>query len=125
MVDHPLTDPLQKPSDVMPQPLPLSQITRRRSQVALRLAAFTLLLGICFASPLSDLAYRARHSELYSHILLVPFISLYLIWLNKRNLALESEPFRPLAIFPLFLAIAALIGYWAALRLGWKLPTDD
>jgi len=91
----------------------------------LGLAAFTLLLGICFAGPLSDLAQRSLHSDLYSHILLIPFISLYLIWLKRRELALESEPIRGLAAFPLVLALAALIGNWAALRSGWKPPTDD
>src|SRR6266404_1003175 len=125
MLDRPLIDPVQTPSTAVPRPMPQSTLARRRSHGVMGLAAFTLLLGICFASPLSDLSRYAAHSDLYSHILLIPFISLYLVWLKRRNLALQSEPIRGLAVFPLLLAAAALIGYWAAVRSGWKPTTDD
>src|SRR5207253_10519768 len=75
--------------------------------------------------PLYDLSRYAAHSDLYSHILLIPFISLYLVWLKRRDLAVESEPARGLAAFPFLLAMAALIGYWTALRSGWRPRTDD
>lgn len=44
------------------------------------LAVSTAGLVLCFASPLFGLVKLALHSELYSHILLIPFVSLYLVW---------------------------------------------
>src|SRR5437016_2875751 len=89
------------------------------------LAAFALLLGICFGRPLLDLVRYAANSDLYSHILLIPFISVYLVWLKRRSLALESKPARRLAVLPLLAGVATLVGYWAAMRSGWKPHTYD
>ena len=47
----------------------------------------TLGLALCFGIPLWDLIRFAAGSELYSYILLVPFISLYLIWLKQTKFA--------------------------------------
>ncbi len=49
-------------------------------------AFFALALGLCYAKPLFDLARFAWNSSLFSHILLVPFVSGYLIWLKRREL---------------------------------------
>ena len=49
----------------------------------LRLA--TLGLALAFAKPLWDLMQFARHSDFHSYILLIPFISAYLVWLKKRS----------------------------------------
>jgi exosortase C (VPDSG-CTERM-specific) len=104
------------PSDRLPAPFP------RRLKI---LAALTVLLAVCFATPLRSLARYALHSDLYSHVLLIPFISLYLIWLRKQDLALASGPVRRLAIIPLMVGVAALGAYWFALHAGWKPRRDD
>ncbi len=46
-----------------------------------------LVLSVLFAWPLWDLVQYARTSELASHALLVPFISLYLIWTRREATA--------------------------------------
>src|SRR3981189_1588133 len=56
-----------------------------------RLRAFlgvALVLTAAFFLPLFHLVIFAAGSELYSHILLVPFITFYLIWQKRSELAL-------------------------------------
>src|SRR5207247_11242477 len=64
-------------------------------------------------------------SELYSHILLVPLISLYLVWPKRRNLALDSAPVRRLAWLPLLAGAGLLLASFLALRSGWKPGIED
>jgi exosortase C (VPDSG-CTERM-specific) len=89
------------------------------------LAVWALVLVIGFGKPLFDLTRYAVHSSLYSHIVLIPFISLYLLRLQRRNLALDSQPARGLAAFPLLAGLATLAAYWLAVRSGWKPKTED
>ena len=74
--------------------------------------ALVALLGL-FALPLYKWASFSLHDELYGHAVLVPLISLYLIWTNRENVPLRGEPAPALgaALFGvggLFLAM-----YWA------------
>ena len=55
------------------------------------LAVFAVILFLCFARPLYDLVRFALHSDLYSYILLVPFISLYLAWLKADPRGRSAE----------------------------------
>ena len=48
-----------------------------------RLAFVSLVLAVGFARPLYDLVQFAMHSELFSHVLLIPVVSLYLAWTQK------------------------------------------
>jgi exosortase C (VPDSG-CTERM-specific) len=89
------------------------------------LVAVTVFLIICFGWPLYDLARYSLQSELYSYIPLIPFISLYLIWLKRRNLALESAPAQRFALLPLLGGLTILAGYGWAVHAGWKSSTDD
>ena len=84
------------------------------------LAICGITLGSCFAKPLLDLIRFALASELYSYILLVPFISGYLIWSNRRNLALDSKPVRAYAIPPLLIGAGILAAYRVAVGAGWR-----
>jgi len=91
----------------------------------LGLAAFTLLLGICFGKPLFDLAQFACHSELYSHTLLIPIVSAYLIWLKRRDLTPIGEPAPRWAMLPFLGGVALLAGYWFFRRSGWRPGQND
>ena len=71
---------------------------------------FTAILLVIFGRPLFRLAVYALHSELYSHILLIPFVCAYLIRLNKEKLALDSRPDRRWAWLPLAAGAIALAG---------------
>jgi exosortase C (VPDSG-CTERM-specific) len=85
-----------------------------------RLAIGFVVLVLCFAKPLVELIRLALGSEFYSYILLVPFISGYLIWTDKRGLALDSQPVRARALVPLLIAAGILGGYWAGRFTGWR-----
>jgi len=95
---------------------------------AIRLKAFTafaVLLLLCFAKPLYGLVRFAMHSDLYSYVLLVPFISAYLVWLKRQEPELESRPVRLLALAAFLLGAGLIGGYWLAAGSGWKPAIED
>src|SRR5438128_6726165 len=69
------------------------ELRRRRSVVGFLL--FGVLLIAAFAKPLFSLAIHAAGSELHSHILLVPFVSIYLMYLRRHSLP-KNYTFSPL-----------------------------
>ena len=89
------------------------------------LAIFTLLLLIFFAKPLYDLIRYALQSELFSHVLLIPFISGYLILLKKDELSEGTFPDRKRAIFAITAGLAVLLAYRLALRTGALVGSTD
>jgi exosortase C (VPDSG-CTERM-specific) len=88
-------------------------------------AIFTAVLIVLFAQPLFALIKFAPQKELYSHILLIPFISAYLIWIKRDQVVPESRPNRRLALLPLAIGSAVLIGYRIALSRGWTFEKPD
>src|SRR6266487_6180810 len=52
----------------------------------LRLSFVVLVLFLGFSKPLYDLVRFALKSDLYSHIVLIPFISAYLVWIDRGRL---------------------------------------
>src|ERR1035438_4298045 len=95
------------------RPSTLCPLLRRQLRL---LAICTVVLVACFAKPLFALAGFALHSELYSHILLIPFVNIYLAWLKKNSLPADSEPDRKLAVLPFAAGLLLLAGYFLALR---------
>jgi len=83
------------------------------------------LVVICFIQPLYSLIRFAAQSGLYSYILLVPFVSLYLIWFNRHSLPWTTQPTRSFAFIPMFAGIAMLGGYHLAVSSGWHLELED
>ena len=85
----------------------------------------TLVLALCFGIPLWDLIWFAAGSELYSYILLIPFISLYLVWLKRGSFPTCSQPARKAAAGFLTAGTVVIIAYWLVLRPRLKLVEDD
>jgi exosortase C (VPDSG-CTERM-specific) len=85
----------------------------------------TIILVACFSVPLSRLVWFAAGSELYSHILLVPFVSVYLAWLNRRSVRAPSEPNRRFAVLAWCAGSVLLAGYWLAIWAGWPMANQD
>src|SRR5260370_13795437 len=56
------------------------------------LVVLVVLLTVGFGRPVWDLAQLSLQDGLYSHILLIPCISLYFAWLKKRELTLGNGP---------------------------------
>lgn len=78
----------------------------------LRLAAGFGGLALLFAWPLFDLARFSLKEELYSHLLLIPFISGYLIWQLRAELPAPGQPDRRLSAIPLLASATLLAVYW-------------
>jgi len=88
-------------------------------------ALFTLVLSLCFSSPLLDLVRRAFQTQLYSHVVLIPFISIYLGWLRRETLPAVSARSIGFAILPTLAGIVGLLAYGAARAHGVVLAQDD
>src|SRR5947208_1227131 len=126
-LNRPLITSADKPLPTARQPLTAK---RAASGSALRerttvLAALVVLLAICFGKPLFALVQFARHSELYSHVLRIPFISAYLVWLKRRDLKLDGKQVSRWALLPLVGGATLLSAYWFWLRSGWKPSETD
>jgi exosortase C (VPDSG-CTERM-specific) len=68
----------------------------------------------------------AWNSELFSYILLIPFISGYLIWSIRNTLNFEVvRPCWPGAALGLAAGGAIVAGYWLGRQGGWKPETQD
>jgi exosortase C (VPDSG-CTERM-specific) len=83
------------------------------------------LVLIAFSVPIYGLVRFALGSDLYSYILLVPFISLFLVWLKRGTLPPPDRPARALAGLVLAAGALLLAGYAIALRTGLALAVDD
>lgn len=76
-------------------------------------AGFTVLLVVAFIKPFVALAVHAAHSDLHSHILLVPFVSGYLIYIRRNQLPTICNSSPGWAIIPLLGGLAALAAAWS------------
>ena len=84
-----------------------------------------VVLLLAFSVPLYELARFAAASDLYSYILLIPFVSGYLVWLERGKLPAFSGPAR-LPAAALFLGgLAVLAGYALAWHADVPLTEDD
>jgi exosortase C (VPDSG-CTERM-specific) len=88
-------------------------------------ALFALVLITCFSRPLYSLVQFAIHSDLYSHIVLIPFVSGYLLWLHRKNLINTYRPCRGLAPFLCSAGFAFLLVYWWLALSGKKFAAAD
>ena len=93
-----------------------------------RLAAFgvfALVLMVAFLKPLIGLMRFSIEYEMASHVLLIPFISFYLVWPRRKELALKITASPRLAILPLGLGLLLILGYWAGSHSGWQPKESD
>jgi len=76
-------------------------------------ACFAIVLLAAFAQPLLALINYAARSELYSYILLVPFVSAYLLYLRRDQLPKTLVTDLPLAVVSLAAGLGVLVLiYW-------------
>src|SRR5438876_345256 len=86
---------------------------------------FSLVLTVSFCKPLFDLARFSFMDDLYSHTLLVPFISFYLIWIKRKALPTDIKTSLGAALTPLIVGAVALGGYWLMIFRGWNVAEQD
>jgi exosortase C (VPDSG-CTERM-specific) len=106
---------------------PLQPVSLRQPSVAAQVKSLALLSAVllgCFAWPLAGLLRFAIKSDLFSHILLIPFISAYLIWVAKDALPPAAPPRRYRSIFFFAAGAAVLAAYWFGPLLGLAVKRD-
>lgn len=87
-----------------PLPAPVASTPR-----AVKLfAAFAALVVLVFATTLVELARLSMRDSLASHTLLIPFVSAYLVWLRRDQLAIAPAGARWPAVVPALAAVALL-----------------
>jgi len=87
-------------------------------------ACFVIILLAAFGQPLLGLANYAAHSALHSHILLVPFVSGYLLYLRRDQLPKKRVADLPLCILLLACGLGVfLFTHWLAF--AERTPTDN
>src|SRR6266516_2701599 len=76
-------------------------------------ACFAIVLLAAFAQPLLALVNYAAGSELYSYILLIPFVSAYLLYVRRDELPKKYVADLPLAVVSLAAGLGVLMfTYW-------------
>jgi exosortase C (VPDSG-CTERM-specific) len=96
---------------------------KRPSRWPFVFASAALILG--FGWTLYDLARFSLRTELFSHILLIPFVSGYLVWIKRNELRTKSAPNWGVAGALLILGFTVLAWYVAATAGGAVLAEQD
>lgn len=101
-------------SDLTAQPEPKAENSESSpgwepfSKQSLPVAAGIAVLSILFAIPLSHHWRLAMGSDLYSHTILIPIVSLYLAWENRKQITGGSNKAWSWAILPFVLGVGLL-----------------
>jgi exosortase C (VPDSG-CTERM-specific) len=118
---------MNEPNETLARALPLAAEKRSARFLSLppKLLYSIFALVACFGIYLYDLVRFALQSDLYSYILLVPFISGYLFRLNLRSGLDPAEPNRVAASILILMGVAALVTSWTVTLSGVKLTQQD
>ena len=90
-------------------------------------AAALWLIGLtaCFAEPLFQLVTHALHSADASHVLLVPFVCIYLVRIRRATATSGFKPSPVLGVVALLAGGGILAARFAAARSGWQPALND
>lgn len=94
----------------VPQPAATRAFRPRRNTV--EFALFLAVLAAAFALPLIELLSRALHNDLISHIVLIPIVSGYLIYVQRKQLPRKTASAPGWAA--LFATVGAVSVYFAS-----------
>lgn len=75
--------------------------------------SYAVVLVFVFSSPLLTLIAHVAGSGLHSHILLVPFISAYLIYIQRNQLPKEPSVSPGMGVISFAVGLAAGVGWWS------------
>jgi len=86
---------------------------------------FLLLLVSCFMPFLAQWAQFGYDSDIFSYILLIPAISLYLVWIKRREIPMKVVQ-RPVVALAVLALAGFLMGGYALLWIqGWTLESQN
>jgi len=87
---------------------------------------FCAVLSVAFAKPLIALARFAMASDLYSHVVLVPAMSIYLLWLKRHELlSCRVGPISLNAAIPVLAGLGCLAAYGVMVLHDWHPARTD
>jgi exosortase C (VPDSG-CTERM-specific) len=89
------------------------------------MAGVLAITVLCFGKPLSEVALLAVRSPVYSYILLLPFVTVYLLSVEPSKVVWNRVPRRFPALVPLAAGLAILLGYFLATGRGWAPSPED
>ncbi len=92
---------------------------------AVRYAIFAGALILCFGKPLVQWATFCWNSELYSHCVLIPFVSAYFVWMRRHTLVLEAKSDLGAALIPAVLGALPLVWFRAFRPADKALAIED
>jgi exosortase C (VPDSG-CTERM-specific) len=116
MSDQPQTIPADSPRRPESKPAAATQLSSCARKQLRTLLVLTAVLLCCFVKPLYGLIGFALHSDLFSHVLLIPLISGYLVWINRQSLPAPSKAHRRYAIIPALAGLASLLLWLGAVH---------
>jgi exosortase len=87
--------------------------------------ALVALLALAFMKPLTALAIYAAQTDLHSHILLIPFVSLYLILIQRNRLPQDYATSSGSALLAFLIGLTGLIVAWGSLKADPPLSQND
>jgi exosortase C (VPDSG-CTERM-specific) len=83
------------------------------------------IIAVAFVKPLMDVTQLALRSQVYSYIILMPFITGYLLFTNKQKWEFYRRPDLKVAVIPAVLGLCLLAGYFLGVQAGWAPHRDD
>ncbi|HLX71718.1 MAG TPA: archaeosortase/exosortase family protein [Verrucomicrobiae bacterium] len=110
-----------KSAAVQPRSGPTENLSSRLRPFAVA----TVILGLAFSGPLIHLVKFALNETLYSHIVLIPAVSLYLVFSDRQKLLAHVALTRRLRVFPILVGGVGLAGYWWAVHATGRLGETD
>jgi len=99
-----------------------AEVTRKRLR---GFAIAVAILGLAFVKPLFGLLQYSLHSALHSHMVLIPLISGYLVWLRRKEPLPALSTSLGLAIVPLALGLVALSVLFSGRTSAPDAPPND
>ena len=101
------------------------EVSRVSLQQLRKFGLFVLVVSLCFGKVLWDLALFSWKEETSSHVLLIPFISAYLVWIKRKELPLAVGGLSWSAIGAGLVGVGSLAVYWSLPTLGVVLDPGD
>jgi len=95
---------------------------RRRT---LWFALFIAGLSALYAFPLIKLADYSLHSEFFSYILLIPVITLYLVWIKRPAMPTQATSGLKWAVLPAAIGLGLLALCKLGVQQGWRSASED
>src|SRR5437764_1934500 len=107
------TTELKIPTEIAEKSLPTghtyqSGVSRR----FLFFLGYVAILSVAFAEPLTTWARYAAGSDVHSYVLLIPFVTVYLIYIRWSQLPREYHSSPGFAVIPIIGGAVALVASW-------------